>query len=140
MVSGGTNEVGVVVADDHVVFRQIAHHVIDPTPDFALLGEASSGEHALLLVAELRPELVLVDVRMPGMDGIEAATRILAENPSTVVVLISLDRASVLPPGASSCGAAAIVRKQDFGVALLRRLWAEHGPARHHPIEAMPAR
>ncbi len=137
MVSGGTSEVGMVVADDHVVVRQMAHHVIDPAPGFALLGVASSGEHALLLVPELRPELVLMDVRMPGMGGIEATTRIVAEHPGTVVVLMSLDRADALPRGASSCGAAAIVRKQDFGVALLRRLWAEHGP-RLHPIEAMP--
>jgi DNA-binding NarL/FixJ family response regulator len=121
--------VGVVVVDDQVVFRQVAHEVIAATPDFELLGEAASGPHALATVAELNPDLVLLDVRMPGMDGIETAERLLAQNPATVVVLITVEQAPDIPAGVSTCGAAGLVRKQDFGPALLRRVWAAHGPA-----------
>jgi DNA-binding NarL/FixJ family response regulator len=117
-----------VVVDDQVVFRQVAHEVIDATPDFELLGEASSGPHALLAVKQLEPDLVLVDVRMPGMDGIETAARLHAEHPDTVVVLITVEQAPNLPGGVSSCGAAVLVRKQDFGPRLLRRVWAAHRP------------
>jgi DNA-binding NarL/FixJ family response regulator len=120
--------VGVLVVDDQLVFRQVAHEVIDATDEFELLGEASSGAHALLAVTELDPDLVLLDVRMPEMDGIETATRLHAEHPRAVVVLITLQESSDLPDGMSLCGAAELVRKQDFGPALLRRVWDSHGP------------
>jgi DNA-binding NarL/FixJ family response regulator len=120
-------QVGVLVVDDQVVFRQAAHEVIDATKDFELLGEAASGAHALIAVAELEPDLVLLDVRMPGMDGIETAARLNAEHPSAVVVLITVEDAPTLPAGLASCGAAELVRKQDFGPALLRRVWNSHG-------------
>jgi DNA-binding NarL/FixJ family response regulator len=119
--------VGVLVVDDQVVFRQVAHEVIDATKDFELLGEAGSGAHALIAVAELEPDLVLLDLRMPGMDGIETATRLHAEHPAAVVVLITVEEAPNLPAGMGVCGAAELVRKQDFGPALLRRLWSTHG-------------
>jgi two-component system, NarL family, invasion response regulator UvrY len=77
----------------------------------------------------LHPDLVLLDVRMPGMDGIQVARTIKAEQPETVIVLISIDDAEAIPAAARSCGAAALVRKQDLGPRLLRGLWAEHGPA-----------
>jgi two-component system, NarL family, invasion response regulator UvrY len=127
-----TVPVGVLVVDDQLVFRQVAHEVIDATDEFEVLGEASSGAHALVAVADLHPDLVLLDVRMPGMDGIETATRMHAEHPASVIVLITVDEPPDLPAGLSSCGAAELVRKQDFGPALLRRLWRAHGvPATH---------
>src|SRR3954468_15451137 len=121
--------VGVLVVDDQLVFRQVAHEVIDATEEFEMLGEASSGAHALVAVTELSPDLVLLDVRMPDMDGIETATRMHAQDPHSVIVLITVEDEPDIPAGLSSCGAAELVRKQDFGPALLRRLWRAHGHA-----------
>lgn len=123
-----TGPVGVLVVDDQLVFRQVARDVIEATPNFELLGEASSGAHALAAVEELYPDLVVLDVRMPGMDGIETAARIHASHPESVVVLVSIEQEPNLPRGIGSCGAAELVRKQDFGPALLRRLWTAHRP------------
>src|SRR3954470_13010143 len=92
-----------------------------------MLGEAASGAHALVAVTELSPDLVLLDVRMPGMDGLETATRLHAQDPRSVIVLITIEEAPDLPAGLSSCGAAELVRKQDFGPSMLRRLWRAHG-------------
>lgn len=79
------------------------------------MGEAASGEEALALAAELSPELILLDVRMPVMDGIETARRLSAEHPGAVVVLISINDPAELPQGVECCGAKALIRKQDFG-------------------------
>lgn len=84
----------------------------------------------LELLADVDPELALVDVRMPGMDGAETARRLRAAAPELVVVLITLEDPSDLPVSAGRCGAAALVRKQDFRPALLRRLWDAYGPGR----------
>jgi DNA-binding NarL/FixJ family response regulator len=119
--------VGVLVVDDQAVFRQVAREVIEATSEFVLVGEASSGRHAVDAVSELEPDLILLDVRMPGMDGIEAAALLRSSPSDAVVVLISVDEGEDLRSGLSSCGAAELVRKQDFGPALLRRLWRSHG-------------
>jgi two-component system invasion response regulator UvrY len=119
--------VEVVTVDDQAIFRAVARDVIEATPGFRAVGEASSGEEALRLVDELEPQLVLLDVRMPGMDGIETARRLRAAHPATVVVLISLAESADLPSSAGACGVAALVRKQDFRPALLRSLWSAHG-------------
>jgi two-component system, NarL family, invasion response regulator UvrY len=116
--------VGVLTVDDQPVFLSAAREVIEATPGFTSVGEASCGEEALILVEERAPELVLMDVRMTGMDGIETTRRIKAAHPELVVVLVSLD---AVPPGGADSGAAALVRKQDFGSRLLRRLWLAHG-------------
>jgi DNA-binding NarL/FixJ family response regulator len=123
-------EIGVVTVDDQPVFLKAARDVISATPGFASVGEASSGNEALAVVDEQQPELVLVDVRMPGMDGIEVAGRIKAAHPEVVVVLISLEEPANAPAAATSSGAAALVCKQDFGPRLLRRLWLDHAPRR----------
>ena len=120
--------VGVLVVDDQLVFRQAAREVIEATPEFVLLGEATSGTHALAAVDELHPDLVLVDVRMPGMDGIETAAHLHSAHPDSVVVLISIDEPPDVPTRIASCGAATLVRKQDFGPALLRRIWGAYSP------------
>ena len=122
------NGVGVVTVDDQQVFRSVAREVIEATPGFTSFGEACSGEEALEVVCEREPQLVLVDVRMPGMNGIETASRIKEARPEVVVVLISIEEQANLPVTVSSSGAAALVRKQDFGPRLLRRLWHAHAP------------
>ena len=119
--------VGVLVVDDQAAFRRVALEVVDATAGFKPLGEAASGEEALALVAELSPELILLDVRMPVMDGIETARRLSATHPGGVVVLISIDDPAELPREVESCGAKALIRKQDFGSLALRRLWDAHG-------------
>ena len=116
-----------MTVDDQAVFRQAAREVIEATDGFESLGEAGSGEEALALAGELDPDLVLVDVRMPGIDGFETARRLSAAHPASTVVLISTESLEEHPSRVELFGAVAFVRKEDFGPALLRRLWADHG-------------
>jgi DNA-binding NarL/FixJ family response regulator len=119
--------VGVLTIDDQAVFRRVAEDVIDATPGFKSVGEAECGEEGVAAVDSLRPQLVLLDVRMPGIGGIEAARRITSAHPDTVVVLISIEESGEFLHAARGSGAAAVVRKQDFGPSLLRSLWTMHG-------------
>jgi DNA-binding NarL/FixJ family response regulator len=121
--------VAVVTVDDQEVFRSVAREVVEATDGFEPAGEAATGEEALRLVDEVKPQLVLVDVRMPGMDGVETARRLSRAHPDLVIVLISLEDRSSVPSTIEDSGAVAFVRKQDFGPATLRKLWASHGPA-----------
>jgi two-component system, NarL family, invasion response regulator UvrY len=127
MGSRGRTQVGVLVVDDQAPFRRVALDVVEVTPGFAAVGEAASGEEALEVVGEVRPDLVLMDVCMPVMDGLETTRRLKAAHPEAVVVLISVDAPPDLPSGVEACGARTLVRKQDFGPSALRRLWDAHG-------------
>jgi DNA-binding NarL/FixJ family response regulator len=119
--------VGVLTIDDQAVFRRVAEDVIVATPGFESIGEAECGEDGVAAVDRLRPQLVLLDVRMPGIGGIEAARRITSAHPDTVVVLISIEEPDEFAHAARGSGAAALVRKQDFGPTLLRSIWTMHG-------------
>jgi DNA-binding NarL/FixJ family response regulator len=119
-----------MVVDDQAVFRQAAGALIEATEDFALVGAVSSGRRALEAADSLDPDLVLLDVRMPGMDGFETAARLHATHPEAVVILVTAEQPPHLPGGMSASGAAALVPKQGLGPELLRRLWREHGPSR----------
>ena len=121
--------VSVLTVDDQEVFRAAAREVIDATPGFEALGEAASGEDALALLERLDFQLVLVDLRMPGMGGVEAARRIKEMRPGAVVVLVSLEEPQDVPATALESGAVAFVRKQEFAPTMLRGLWLIHGPA-----------
>src|SRR5262245_50752639 len=106
--------VRVIVADDQAPFRQAARTVVAATPGFTLVGEATSGEDAVRLVGSLAPDLVLLDVVMPGIGGIEAARRIAAAHPRTTTILLSSYPLAALPDEAQSCGAATYIHKEDF--------------------------
>jgi two-component system, NarL family, invasion response regulator UvrY len=127
---GKQDVVGVLTIDDQAVFRRVAEDVIAATPGFEFVGEAECGEDGIAAVERLRPQLVLLDVRMPGIGGIEAARRITTAHPGTVVVLVSIADPDEVSHAARGSGAAALVRKQDFGPALLRSLWTMHGDRR----------
>jgi two-component system, NarL family, invasion response regulator UvrY len=115
----------VLVVDDHAPFRRAAINVIAAAPGFELAGEAASGEDAVEMAAAFDPDIVLLDVNMPGIGGIEAARRIAAHGGDTVIVLVSGDRPHELPDAARTCGAAASVHKADFGHELLARLLSQ---------------
>src|SRR3954453_18040549 len=115
--------VTVLAADDQPVFRHTARELIAATDGFQQIAEAGSGEQALALAAELHPDLVLIDVRMPGMDGIETTRRLIDQEPGTVVILVSLEATIDLPSAVAEVGAAAHVRKQDLSPRALRALW-----------------
>ena len=123
-----------VTVDDQAVFREVAREVIEATDGFESLGEACSGEEALQLADDVDPDLVLVDVRMPGMSGVETASRLAAAHPTSTIVLVSSDDRTALPAGAECCGAAALLRKEEFGTTALRQLWAIHGPRASRPF------
>ena len=117
----------VVVVDDQAPFRQAAKAVLRRLTCFEFAGEASSGPEAIELVDALRPALVLMDINMPEMGGIEAARRIVSAHPEVVVFLCSTYDVSDMPPGAADSGASAYLNKERFGAELLRRLWAARG-------------
>ena len=119
--------VTVLVVDDQPPFRDAARAVLERLSGFALIGEADSGEAAIEQVAALHPDLVLMDINMGGIDGIEATVAITAANPLTKVVLLSTYDLSDLPPSARTSGAVAYVNKDDFGGRALRRLWEAGG-------------
>jgi DNA-binding NarL/FixJ family response regulator len=118
--------VRVVIVDDQAVFRRAAEVVIDAAAGFELVGEAASGEGGLAVVERLRPDLVLVDVRMPKMNGVETARRLAVSRPEAVVALITVQDPSEIF-GAAECGAVRVVAKRDFRPALLRELWSAYG-------------
>jgi DNA-binding NarL/FixJ family response regulator len=109
--------------DDQRIFLRTARSLISATPGFEQIGEAGSGEEALELAAHLRPDLVLVDVRMPGMDGVETARRLTEADPATTVVLISLEEVPQLSAAVDRAGAAGYIRKQDLSTRSLTELW-----------------
>jgi two-component system, NarL family, invasion response regulator UvrY len=118
--------VRVLAVDDQPVFLAVAREVVDSTPGFRWVGDAASGEAALDAVDRLEPALVLLDVQMPGISGIETARRICAAHPDVVVVLISVEKGLATRSEVAASGAAAFVRKQDLGPAMLRTLWQTH--------------
>jgi DNA-binding NarL/FixJ family response regulator len=118
-----TRPVRVVVADDQAPFRRAAKAVLQASPGFELVGEAESGGEAVALVAALEPDLVLMDVQMPGVNGIDAARRIARIRPATTVLLVSSYRADDLPAEVWTCGAAEYLHKDDFAPASLERFW-----------------
>ncbi|MBW3634453.1 MAG: response regulator transcription factor [Chloroflexi bacterium] len=80
----------VLIADDHTLFRHGIRALLDSVPDIALIGEAATGDEAIAQVRALRPDVVLMDIKMPGTNGIEATRRVLAENSGTAVVVLTM--------------------------------------------------
>ena len=129
------NEVAVLGVDDQPIFLDVAREVVAATPGFRWVGGARSGEDAVAEVDRLHPGLVLLDVRMPGMDGLETARRIADGHPGVVVVLVSVEEPPAVAVARS--GAAVLVRKQEFGPSVLRRLWSTYA-GRKPPADPDP--
>lgn len=122
-----THDIEVLVVDDQAPFRAAARAVIARINGFSLAAEATSGEEAVELAGRLHPSLILMDINMGAMDGIEATRRITAAFPSIKVILVSTYDLGDLPPVARHCGAVAYVNKDELSPRVIRRLWEAGG-------------
>lgn len=122
------SSLAVLVVDDEAPFRMAAKAVLRRLEGFELIAEASTGAEAISLAEDLRPALVLMDINMPGMNGIEATRHIVSNDPDVVVILCSTYDVADLPDDAATSGARAYVNKEQLGSDTLRRLW-EHRDA-----------
>jgi two-component system invasion response regulator UvrY len=116
-----------MIVDDQPPFRAAARAVVSRVDGFDLVAEVESGEAAVETSDELDLDLVLMDINMGELDGIEATRRITAAHPFTKVILVSTYGADDLPPGARSSGAMAYVNKDELSPRLVRRIWEAGG-------------
>lgn len=130
MVARMARDIRVLAVDDQEVFLRACARLVAATEGFCWAGGAGSGAEALRCVDDLAPDLVLVDVRMPEMDGLETTRRLVERNDRLVVVLVSVEPADDLPAALRTSGAVTHVRKHALSPSALRGLWAAHGAAR----------
>ena len=115
--------VRVWVVDDQASFRVATAAAVATTEDFTMAGNCESGESAIELIPDGSAGIVLMDIHMPGMGGIEATRRIRAAHPDLIVLLTSTYDVEDLPPEVANCGAAAYLHKEHLTPDVLTRLW-----------------
>jgi len=119
----------VVVVDDHALHRDGTRQILEAHPDFQVVGEAASGEVALALVNQLRPDVVLMDIRLPGINGIEATRKLAQDHPEVRVLMVSAYDEDEYVRGALEAGAAGYLRKTAPGKELVEAVRAVAGGA-----------
>ena len=121
------SDVRVLIVDDQEPFRRAMATVVTATEGFTVVGSVTTGEESLAAVHELDPDLVLMDVNLPGIDGVEATRRLVSEpDPPMVVLLSTYDEDQV---DAAGCGAASYIPKAAFGPDRLSAAWHDAGRA-----------
>jgi DNA-binding NarL/FixJ family response regulator len=116
--------VRVLLVDDQAAFLRAMVAVVAETPGFRVVGAASSGEDSLVVASELLPDLVLMDVNLPGIDGLEATRRLRGRPSPPVVLLLSTYDEDAGVQFVAESGAAAYVTKSAFGPDRLREAWS----------------
>jgi DNA-binding NarL/FixJ family response regulator len=108
-----TEKLRVLIADDHPLFRDGMRGLLETQDDIEVVGEATTGDDAVTVTGELSPDVVLMDIKMPGLNGIEATRRILADAPDTRVLVVTMfeDDATVFT--AMRAGARGYILKDD---------------------------
>ncbi len=115
---------GFLLADDNVAYRQILHQMIEARPDWKIIAEAGDGAEAVRLAAECAPEVALMDVVMPVMDGIEATRRIKTAAPRTRVIVFSGYPDEEFRRASLRAGADYYLRKENLDAESLTHLIA----------------
>lgn len=118
-----TDIVRVLIVDDQEAFRSAARLVVELTDGFSVVGEAGTGEDGVAMANELAPDLVLMDMNLPGIDGTEATRRILASQPG--IRVIGLSTYDEYRERAMAAGAVAFVSKSEFEPDTLKTVWSD---------------
>ena len=115
--------VQVLICDDQEAFRSAAREVVNSTRGFEGVGETSTGEDSVVAAGRLHPDLVLMDVHLPGIDGLEASRQIRAADPKIAVLLLSTYDPEEFAARIGASGAIAFVSKGAFGPDRLAEAW-----------------
>jgi DNA-binding NarL/FixJ family response regulator len=116
--------VQVLICDDQETFRSAACEVVNAAPGFEVVGQVGTGEESVLEAGRLHPDLVLMDVQLPGIDGLEASRRIRAADPKVAVLLLSTYEPEEFSARIAGSGAIAFISKASFGPDVLMEAWA----------------
>lgn len=125
MITQDQTPVRVLVVDDSEVFRHVVCDLVAATPGFEVVADAASGREALALVGSMAVQLVMLDVHMPELDGIETARRIRRQYPDVVVLLVTTTRREQLADPSLT-----IEDKRDLSCRWLAEFWRRHCPDR----------
>jgi len=130
-------KIKILLAEDHVVVREGTRELVQHEPDMEVVGEASDGEEAIELATKLRPDVVVMDIAMPKLNGIEATKRIKALNPATVVLILTAYENDQYIFALLEAGAAGYLLKNVRGRELIDAIRAVHaGESVLHPTIA----
>jgi DNA-binding NarL/FixJ family response regulator len=108
-----TQVLRILLVDDHDLVRQGLRSMLEGQPGWTICGEAATGRAAIEMAKQLQPDVVVVDIHMPEMDGLQATREILAANPQTEVVVLTIDETKEVAQAAREVGARGIVMKSD---------------------------
>jgi DNA-binding NarL/FixJ family response regulator len=129
MVTMHGDVIRVVVVDDHALHRDGTRQILEGHSDLQVVGEAASGEVALALVNQLHPDVVLMDIRLPGMNGIEVTRQLIQDHPDVRVLMVSAYDEDEYVRGALEAGAAGYLSKTAPGKELVQAVRAVAGGA-----------
>ena len=115
-------KIRIFIADDHPVLRSGIKSLISERPEYEVVGEADSGVEALNMISVLKPDIVMMDITMPGVNGIEATKRILEERPDVKVVMLSMHTDVFHAIDAFRAGAIAYVLKDSGATELFQAI------------------
>jgi len=110
----------IMLADDHDLIRLGLRHVLERNPEWKVCGEASNGREAAEIAATLKPDIAIVDLSMPELNGLEATRQILRSVPGTSVLIYTINESEKVVHEALSAGAKGIVLKSDLSSAIVQ--------------------
>jgi two-component system, NarL family, response regulator LiaR len=129
------DEIKIIIADDHTVVRKGTRQILEEEPDLKVVGEASDGEEAMQLVTSLKPDIAIVDIAMPVMDGIEVTRRIKKTSPNTAVLILSTYDNDEYVFALLEAGAAGYLLKDVSGQDIINAIRAiRRGESVLHPV------
>jgi DNA-binding NarL/FixJ family response regulator len=118
------NKISVLLVDDHSLVRRGFRKILEDEADIAVVGEAKDGEEAVRLASELKPQVIVMDCAMPGMNGLQATRQILEKNPQILVLMLSMHPEDTLVRQALAAGARGYILKNavdlELGAAIRR--------------------
>jgi DNA-binding NarL/FixJ family response regulator len=123
--------IAVLLADDHAIVRDGLKTLLEAQPDLRVVGEAANGREAVGTAAQLRPDVVVMDISMPDMNGVEAARRIHAARPETRIVMLSMHGNAEHVYRALEAGATGYLLKESAGAELVTAIRAVHAGRRY---------
>ena len=125
------SQIKILLVDDHAVVRMGFKMLIQAEDDITVIGEAESGEVAIKLFQELKPDIIVMDITMPGIGGIEAIDRIMAKDKNTKILVLSAHEDSVHPKRVLNAGAMGYLTKRSAAEELIKAIKSIHQGKRY---------